>query len=147
MMSTDQTNFEIQNRILPHGNIQDNLLFNDSAIILLGRFQWEDDVVTNVTFTLYNIDYRITYKICGITKCEADEEYDQTYILIHMAEDGTSSKSEITVSSKELGSLSLPENAEVHFLFKVKDTCPQELSCGFDHTKPRSKDGCIIICI
>lgn len=146
-MSIDKFNQEVQNRRWSHGDTNDNLLFSDSAIILLGKFEWDEDLVTDATLTLYNVDSEDNYEICAVTNCEADGEYGDPYILIHLTQDGISLKSEITVSSRELGSLRLRKGDRAHFLFKVYDSCSQDFSCGFNGIKPFSKDGSIIICI
>ncbi len=145
-MSTSTINNNIQNRDWTHGNGNNNILFIDLEIVLKGKLQWKGDLITQATLTLYNIDSEY-YKICGITKCAADGEYGNPYLLIHIAKDGTHYKSEFIASTLQLGSLSLPIGAKAHFLFKRYDHCPKTFNCGFENTKPKSKDGSIIICI
>lgn len=139
----------IQDRNWQYGNTDDNLLFADSKIALKGELQWNGDLITQAILTLYNINSKIKFKICGVTKCAEDNDYAYPYILIHIAQNGTTFKSVFTASSSGLGSLSLPKGGKAHFLFKVHESCPRTLSCGFEDKSinPNSKDGSIIICI
>lgn len=146
-MSTSKNNSIIQSRDWSYGNGNEDFLFVDLTIALKLKLQWKGDLITQAILTLYNIDSNLDYKICGVTKCDADGEYNHPYFLIHLAEDGTNYKSEFTASPTQLGALNLPIGAEAHFLFKIHSNCPKTLNCGFENIKPLSKDGSIIICI
>ncbi len=146
-MNKSKINSNIQSRNWSHGDENENPLFSDASIILKGALQWKGDEINQVTFALNNIASEHSYKICGVTKCEADGEYGHPYILIHLATDGSTLRSVFVASQKHFGSLRLPIGAEAHFLFKIYDNCPKTFSCGFGSIKPLSKDGSIIICI
>jgi len=146
-MNTSQINPNIQHKQWSHGNESEDFLFIDLSLALKLKLQWTGDTINQATLSLFNFYSNTTYKICGVTKCAADEEYNHPHFLIHLGLNGTTFKSEFTATSNQLGALNLPKGAEAHFLFKIHDACPKTLNCGFDNIKPLSKDGSIIICI
>lgn len=146
-MSTSQITPILQRREWPLGNNDENFLFIDLDLALKLKLKWTAEVITEATLTLFNFSSTFNYKICGVTKCPADGEYPHPYFSIHLGQNGTTYKSEFTATSNQLGSLSLPKGAEAHFLFRIHDSCPKTLLCGFDFEKPGNKNGSIIISI
>lgn len=126
--------------------------FEDEEITLTAHFQWvgSGTLVESIEFILKNKISEKRFELGGITSCESEE--DGPFYRMNLIEKSEApSQSIMEVDQNILGELDLKKGQ--HALFKFNCILPDEEEyynehpCEFNRTKPKSKDGNIIVSI
>lgn len=137
-------------------------VFNDEEITLLGEFEWRQNTITAIKFTLKNLlpaDLsRYRYKICCIQRCKGTYGPNYDALTIQLSSYKPSTINEISIKTVDLTStndeIDFNIDSEQLIVFNASDKecktneqnkCNNLYDCELDGNTPKTKNGAIIV--